>query len=401
MTNIKTITLGCRFNYYESEVEKANIKPKHPDENFVIINTCSITQEAERKSKQAVRKAIKTYPNSKIIVTGCAAKTALQYFSQLDGIYKIIQNDEKAIFNTNEKYSEQDYLFRSRARAFLQIQNGCNNFCTYCIVPFTRGRSTSLSIQNILDRVQYFEDHGFKEIVLSGIDITSYGIDLAKNIELADVIEEILNQKSIPRIRISSIDPFGVSKKLLHLFSTEQRIMPHFHFSIQSGDNMVLKAMKRRHNRELVINLCKELKSKRPNVIFGADFIAGFPTETEKMFDNSVKLIDDAELSLMHIFPFSPRQGTIAATMIQLSRRTIYDRAQILREKANDALQKILSSIIGQKVTCLVEKSNNGLSFGKTDSFLPILIEKQIATSKILQNCQVIEVKNNFLLVKS
>ena len=399
MSDIKTITLGCRFNYYESEVEKSIIRNKHPDENFVVINTCAVTHEAERQSKQAVRKAIRENKDAKIIVTGCAAKTALEYFNKLDGVYQIIQNDEKSSFDTNQTHEEDDYLFKNRARAFIQIQNGCNHFCTYCIVPQTRGRSISLSIANILERVQYFINHGFKEIVLSGIDITSYGADISEKIELADVIKEILKTK-IERIRISSIDPHGVSDELFLLFAHEKRIMPHFHLSIQSGDNTVLSSMRRRHKREDVINFCASLRAVREDVVFGCDFIAGFPTETEAMFLNTIQLISDAKLSLFHIFPFSPREGTLAATMIQLPKKIITERARILRKKAYEASSKALQSMIGKIVNCIIEKSENGKSFGKTDSFLPIIIEEHFDAPNILNNCEVLRVENDFLIVK-
>lgn len=406
MSKIKTITLGCRFNFYESEVSKAMIKGLEPDSDVVVINTCSVTHEAERQSKQAVRKAIRENSGAKIIVTGCAAKTSAEYFENLEGVFKVIQNDDKDNIHSYTSVSqnaskinfddsaideEGDPLFKNKARVFMQIQNGCDHFCTYCIVPFTRGRSKSLSLEAILKRVEYFSDHGFKEIVLSGIDITSYGKDLENNIEFADVLESIL--KNFPdqkRIRISSIDPKGVNERLFDILATEKRIMPHFHLSIQSGDNDVLKAMRRRHSREDVINFCNKLHDIRPDIVFGSDFIAGFPTETQAMFENTLKIIDEANLSLMHVFPYSPRSGTVASNMIQLPKNVILERAKILREKAQDAKLKLLKNMVGKKVSGIVEKYADGISFGKTDSFIPFSINLSSQPSDILQDLTVV-----------
>lgn len=400
MSNIKTITLGCRFNYYESEVEKAMLGRQGGHGDFVIVNTCSVTHEAERQSKQAVRKAIKENVGAKIIVTGCAAKTAREYFRGLPGVFQILQNDEKSKFDVSQVFEEEDCLFKNRARVFLQIQNGCDNFCAYCIVPQTRGRSLSLSLENILEKVKYFVDHGFQEIVLSGIDITSYGKDLDGNFELADVIETILSKSSINRLRISSLDPNGINRRLLDLFSHEKRIMPHFHLSIQSGDNMVLRSMRRKHKREDVLNFACALKSERDGVVLGADFIAGFPSETDEMFENTLCLVDEAGLSLMHIFPFSPRCGTLAATMVQLPKKIIKERAKRLRKKSDEALQKTFNGMVGKNVNFIVEKSEGGVSFGKTDSFLPVLLESSQTPSEVVENCEVLEVRNKFLVVK-
>jgi threonylcarbamoyladenosine tRNA methylthiotransferase MtaB len=362
-----------------------------------------------------VRKAIRENKDAKIIVTGCAAKTSSKYFSEHPEIFKVIQNDEKGditsyldlphssdeIENSWIVNETDDPLFKDKARAFLQIQNGCNHFCSYCIVPFTRGRVRSLPLEEVLKRVGYFIDHGFKEIVLSGIDITSYGKDL-ENTDLSDVIEAILKKyPSQNRIRISSIDPAGIDERLLGLFINEKRIMPHFHFSIQSGDNDVLKAMRRRHAREDIIRICNEISKKRPKVVFGSDFIAGFPTETEIMFQNTLKLIDEANLSLMHIFPYSPRSGTLAASMIQIPRNVILERAKILREKADETLKKLLDSLVGKDISGIIEKVEYGNSFGKTDSFLPFKIkEKLLNSEEVVGNFKVMGVEDNLLILE-
>jgi len=399
MPKIKTITLGCRFNFYESEVSKAIVEKMSPDDDVVIINTCSVTHEAERQSKQAVRKAIRENKGAKIIVTGCAAKTSEEYFKNLDGVTKVISNDEKADvnaylniphsasdinFNSEEIIEENDQLFKNKARAFLQIQNGCDHFCTYCIVPYTRGRSKSLPLDIVLNRVKHFVKIGFKEVVLSGIDITSYGKDL-ENIDFADVVKTILDKTSLERLRISSIDPKGIDEKLFDLIANEPRIMSHFHLSIQSGDDEVLRSMRRRHTRNDVIKICNRILEKRPDVVFGSDFIAGFPTETESMFENTLKLIDEAHLSLMHVFPYSPRKGTVAAQMIQLPRNVVLDRAKRLREKSCSAKKSLFKSMVGKTVDGMIESCEGDVAFGKTNSFVPFVIDSKLKPTTLIK----------------
>ena len=280
---------------------------------------------------------------------------------------------------------DDDKLFENRARAFIQIQNGCDHFCSYCIVPFTRGRSRSLPLDIILKRIKQLIDLGFKEIVLSGINITSYGKDIG-NIDLADVITAILKAfPSLNRLRISSIDPKCIDQKLFELSAQETRIMPHFHLSIQSGDNDVLKIMRRRHTREEVIETCGKLLSLRNDIVFGADFIVGFPSETEAMFNNTLKLIDEAHLSLLHVFPYSPRSGTVAAKMIQLPREVILNRAKILREKAVSAKRKLFSALLNTEVSGMIEQYSGGYSFGKTDSFIPFMINKELTPTSLIK----------------
>lgn len=401
MPRIKTITLGCRFNFYESEVSKAIIDKLQPKNDIVVINTCSVTHEAERQSKQAVRKAIRENPDAKIIVTGCAAKTALKYFETLEGVFKIIQNSDKSEpseyfdiphsssdinFENDIAIEENSQLFENKSRTFIQIQNGCDHFCSYCIVPFTRGRSKSLPLDIILKRIKHFVKLGFKEIVLSGIDITSYGKDFNKKIDLSDVILAILKSNpELNRLRISSIDPKCIDEKLFELFTQELRIMPHFHLSIQSGDNEVLKAMRRRHTREDVIEICNKMLSERKDIVFGADFIVGFPTETEIMFENTLKLIDEAHLSLLHVFPYSPREGTLASKMIQLPRSVILHRASVLRQKANEVKQKLFKSLLNHEISGIIEETTSEYSFGKTDNFIPFKINKILSPNDIIK----------------
>lgn len=389
------MTLGCRFNYYETEVAKSIVEKIAPVDDIVIVNTCAVTQEAERQSKQAVRKALRENPKAHVIVTGCATVTAEKYFNELDGI-KIISNSKKSdpkayvsvagcsgisVARNEEIPEDGDEMFANRVRAFLPIQNGCDHFCTYCIVPYTRGRSQSLPLSIIIRKINHLISIGFNEVVLSGIDITSYKYEEAT---LAGVITEILSKTSIERLRISSIDPAGVDEKLFNLIINEERIMPHFHLSIQSGDNNVLKAMRRRHTRDTVIKLCSDILAKRPDVVFGSDFITGFPTETDSMFENTLKLVDEAHLSLLHVFPFSPRTGTVAAKMIQLPTTIVHERAKILREKAQQAKKKLCQSFVGKQVMGVVEKSVHGISIGKTASFLPFSFLDELPPRKII-----------------
>lgn len=395
MTKVKAITLGCRFNFYETEVAKQILEKLEPSDEIIIINTCAVTHEAERQSKQAVRKAIRENAGARVVVTGCATVTDAKYFDELDDVtvigngaktdikeyLKVSHNADISEFDCDNIVEESDELFQNRVRAFLPIQNGCDNFCTYCIVPYTRGRSQSLPPDMIIRRINHLISIGFKEIVLSGIDITSYKYE---DVTLADVIKAVLDKTSLERLRISSIDPAGVDDKLFDIMTNEMRVMPHFHLSIQAGDNDVLKAMRRRHTREDVIRLCNNILNKRPDVVFGSDFIAGFPVETDKMFENTLKLVDEAHLSLLHVFPFSPRRGTVAAKMIQLPAQTNHLRAKLLREKAQKVKEQLLKSFLNKPVTGMIEKTENGISYGKTDSFIPFCIAETVPAKTII-----------------
>ncbi len=412
MSKIKSITLGCRFNFYESEIAKAMIKKIAPGYDVVIVNTCSVTHEAERQSRQAVRRSIRENPQAKIIVTGCAAKTSFSYFDNLQDVFCIVQNEAKNDINSYACLSNKpkqyvfdetfDELFLGKVRVFLQIQNGCDNYCSFCIVPFTRGKSKSLPLNVILKRVEYFVQAGFKEIVFSGIDITSYGKDLSEKIDFGDVLKAVLFKfQSLKRIRISSIDPNGVSHKLFDIIANENRIMPHLHLSIQSGDNNVLKMMRRRHTREDIISFCSKLNDKRPGMVYGADFITGFPGETEIMFNNSLKLIEEANLSLLHVFPYSPRAGTLASTFLQLPHNVIHQRAKLLREKANIMKRKLFKSFVGKKVNFIIEKIDSNVVLGKTDHFIPIKCNNtgNLKTGDVINEKKVENSSEDFLIL--
>ncbi|MDR2666624.1 MAG: tRNA (N(6)-L-threonylcarbamoyladenosine(37)-C(2))-methylthiotransferase MtaB [Holosporales bacterium] len=389
MATVKVITLGCRFNFYESEIMKSKIASHCSDNEFVVVNTCSVTHEAERQSRQAVRKVIKENKSAKIIVTGCAAKTSQRYFEDLDGIFKVLQNNGKNDITEHidlldqkcAKYGENAFIetnsplfFTGKARAFLQIQNGCDNFCTYCVVPFTRGRSKSLPVDIVLKNISQFVTSGFDEIVLSGIDIASYGRDLGEDINLCSIIKKILKNSPVRRLRISSIDPSGINDELLGLLVSENRVMPHLHLSIQSGDNSVLRVMRRKYNREKIIEVCNRILEQRSDVVFGADLIAGFPAETDNMFANTLKLVDEANLSLLHVFPYSPRSRTIAANMVQIPREVILERAKVLRQKTKEAKLKLFQHLLNKTTFGVIEKLKNEYIYGKTHSFLPFKI---------------------------
>jgi threonylcarbamoyladenosine tRNA methylthiotransferase MtaB len=402
---ISTITLGCRLNFYESEMLKASLSNGCSDDNsdeIIIINTCCVTHEAERQSKQTVRKCIREHPDAKIIVSGCAVHTERDYFSNLDGVFKIIDNDTKREYENEAIFSDKkDLLFDGKARAFLQIQNGCDNYCSFCIVPFTRGKSRSLSMGLIYSHLSNLLGAGLSEIVFSGIDITSYGRDLPEKIELADVLTGVLERfQTLNRIRISSLDPHGITPKLAELITNEQRILPHLHLSIQSGDDCVLSLMRRRHTREEVIRLCNTIKEKREDIVFGSDFITGFPGESEEMFENTMRLIDEAHISLLHVFPYSIRAGTIAAGFIQLPRDVIKKRASLLRAKGKTAYESLLRSFVGGIDNLIIERLDDGVVYGKTDHFLPIKVEnaKDAKEGDVIKNCLITSFNENELL---
>ncbi len=412
---VKSITLGCRFNVYESEVSKAIIRSLDPNDDVVIINTCAVTKQAENQSKQAVRRAIRESNGAKIIVTGCALATCKDYFRNLDGIYSIIDNDKKSKISSytalphsndissidtdmnsiyNMEFAED--MFNERVKVFLQIQTGCNNFCSYCIVPFARGRSISLPLDVILNKIKFFLDNGFKEIVLSGIDITSYSID---NIKLHDVIKAILDKyTTLERLKISSMNPNGISDELLDLITNEHRILPHLHLSIQSGDNEVLKSMRRNYTREFVLDLINKLKNTRKDLVVGADIIAGYPNETNAYFNNTVNFIKTSGISLLHIFPFSPRPMTLAAKMLQLPGSVIKERAAILRELASNIKLNLMNSLINTTTNGLVEKCDNNISYGKTDNYLDFTIKESIPINTIVKHMKIIGIENNKLV---
>lgn len=339
----KVVTLGCRINAYESEVIKEKLA--HLD-NVIVINTCAVTGEAERQCRQTIRKLAKENPAAKIVVTGCAAQIAPQKFAAMPEVDLVLGNKEKADIASfleqplNEKtivgdifdYDGHDNFvitgFEGRHRAFVQIQQGCNHRCTYCIVPFARGNNRSVPEDEVIAQIRQLLDKGFAEICLTGVDACSYEPSFSK------LVRHILEQiPELPSLQFGSLDPAAIDDEFISLVKQYSNIAPHFHFSIQAGDNMVLKRMKRRHTREDVINLCQKIRNIRPEATFGADFICGFPTETEEQFMNTVKLVREAGINKLHVFPYSERPGTPAALMPQVPVEERRRRAMILRQE--------------------------------------------------------------------
>ncbi|MEM7619412.1 MAG: tRNA (N(6)-L-threonylcarbamoyladenosine(37)-C(2))-methylthiotransferase MtaB [Pseudomonadota bacterium] len=374
------ITFGCRLNSYESEVMAAHAKTAGMDD-VVIVNTCAVTTEAVRQARQSIRKLRRDKPDAQIIVTGCAAQIDANEFAQMPEVNHVIGNDEKMKAETfarlsqglGERVQVNDIMsvretashiidgFGSRARAYVQIQNGCDHRCTFCIIPYGRGNSRSVPAGDVITQIRKLVDNGYREIVLTGVDMTSYGPDLPGQLTLGKLVQKILMHiPDLDRLRLSSIDSIEVDAPLMDAISSEARIMPHLHLSLQAGDNMILKRMKRRHLREDSIAFCSEVRKKRSDIVFGADLIAGFPTETDDMFENTLALVDECELTYLHVFPFSPRPGTPAARMPQLERQVIKQRAARLRQKADDVKTCYHKKIAGSEVELLMEKPDIG-----------------------------------------
>jgi threonylcarbamoyladenosine tRNA methylthiotransferase MtaB len=373
MTQI--VTFGCRLNAYESEAMRARAGEAGLS-NAIIFNTCAVTAEAVRQSRQAIRKARRENPNSKIIVTGCAAQTEPQTYAGMPEVDLVLGNAEKLdaknyfinervrvndIMSVRETASQMVDSFDGRARAFLQVQNGCDHRCTFCIIPYGRGNSRSVGVGEVIAEARRLTEAGFPEIVLTGVDLTSYGHDLPGTPSLGALVRKILKLvPALKRLRLSSIDSIEADDELMRAIAEEERLMPHFHLSAQSGDDMILKRMKRRHARKDTIAFCDAVRRLRPDVAFGADLIAGFPTETDEMFENTKALIDDAGLSYLHIFPFSPRKGTPAARMPQVAKPRVKERAARLRAKGEEALSARMSALVGSEQVLLVEKQGLG-----------------------------------------
>ena len=382
------VTFGCRLNTYESEVMRAHAK-NAGIENAIIFNTCSVTKEAERQAKQAIRRARRENPDARIIVTGCAAQIDPQGFGGMAEVDQVIGNDlklkpetwgappeEKVIVNdimaVKETASHLVDGFEGHTRAFLQVQNGCDHRCTFCIIPYGRGNSRSVAIGVIVEQVRHLVNAGYKEIVFTGVDVTSYGHDLPGNPTLGQMIRRVLALvPELPRVRLSSLDPVEIDDDLWHLIEHEPRLMPHLHLSLQAGDDMTLKRMKRRHLRQDVIDVCKRARSLRPDMAFGADIIAGFPTETEEMFSNTLKIVEECDLTFLHVFPYSEREGTPAARMPQVEPSIRKERAARLRDLGEKQLDKFMRAHLGSKRQVIVEQ--NGL--GRTEHFAEVHLD--------------------------
>ena len=388
MKNQNIITFGCRLNSFDSQIIRENANSEKLN-NIFFINTCAVTKEAENQAKKKIRKIKRENPEAKIIVTGCSAQINPTDYKKMKEVDLILGNEEKFKFkkylnllNNNSpaimvnnimsvKETANHFIkgFDKKARAFVQIQTGCDHRCTFCIIPFGRGNSRSVPIAKIYNQIKILLKNGFKEIVLTGVDLTSYGNDLYGEPKLGKLIKEIFKKiKNLERLRLSSLDAIEIDKDLIDIISHEERLMPHLHLSIQSGDNIILKRMKRRHSREDVINLCNNLKQFRNNIVFGADIIAGFPTETNEMFLNSKKILSECDLTYLHIFPYSNRPNTPASKMPQISNEIIKERAKLLRTEGDKILQKFLKKQVNKKHKILFESETEGHS----ENFIPI-----------------------------
>ncbi|MEM7461812.1 MAG: tRNA (N(6)-L-threonylcarbamoyladenosine(37)-C(2))-methylthiotransferase MtaB [Pseudomonadota bacterium] len=400
-SDIEVLTFGCRLNAYESEIMKDQAKAAglaSLEDGTILVNTCAVTAEAVRQARQAIRKARRQNPDARIIVSGCAAQTEPATFGDMPEVDLVIGNHDKLKasayralpdfgVNSTEKVRVNDIMsvretaghmvdtMDGRSRAFIQVQNGCDHRCTFCIIPFGRGNSRSVPAGAVVEQVKRLVDNGFLEIVLTGVDTTSWGNDLPGQPKLGMLVRSILDRvPDLPRLRLSSIDSIEVDEVLADVIATERRFMPHLHLSLQHGDDLILKRMKRRHSREDSIRFCEEIRSRRPDIIFGADLIAGFPTETDAMFENTLSIIEACDLTHLHVFPFSPREGTPAARMPQLERSTIKQRAALLRQRGDAAFQQHLRSLEGRTVNVLVERNSSGHS----EQFTPVRIEGSV-----------------------
>jgi threonylcarbamoyladenosine tRNA methylthiotransferase MtaB len=377
--------MGCRLNTYEGEVMRAHARDAGIAD-AIIVNTCAVTKEAERQGMQALRKLRRENPGAHIIATGCAVQLDPARYAAMPEVDRVLGNEHKMKaesfrIETDEKVLVSDIMtvretaehlvegFDGRTRAFVQVQQGCDHRCTFCIIPFARGNNRSVPMGRIVQEVRGLVAAGYKEVVITGVDITGYGGDLPGTPSLGQMLRRLLMAvPELPRLRLSSLDPAEADEDLFGLIADEPRLMPHFHISAQAGDDMILKRMKRRHSRADVIAFCDRVRALRPDAVFGADLIAGFPTEDETMFQNSLALVDDAGLSMLHVFPYSIRQGTPAARMPQVNGAVIKERAGRLRAKGAEALARCLASQIGKHVSVLMEKDGRGHS----EHYLPI-----------------------------
>ena len=392
------VTFGCRLNAFESEVMRRHAREAGL-EDAIIFNTCAVTAEAERQARQAIRKARRQNPDARIIVTGCAAQVATGRFAAMPEVDTVIGNAEKLRpesyrSSTDARVHVDDIMaveetahhlitgFEDRARAFVQVQNGCDHRCTFCIIPYGRGNSRSVPAGAVVEQARLLVAAGYNEIVLTGVDITSFGADLPGKPTLGQLARRLLTLvPELPRLRLSSIDAVEVDDDLLELIAGEPRLMPHLHLSLQAGDDMILKRMKRRHTRGDAIAFCSNVRALRPDVVFGADLIAGFPTETEAMFQRTLDLVGDCGLTWLHVFPFSPRPGTPAARMPQLPKALARERAARLRAAGTNAVSAFLASRVGKTERVLVEK--NGV--GRTEHFAPVALDQPATDGSLIR----------------
>jgi threonylcarbamoyladenosine tRNA methylthiotransferase MtaB len=409
--SVDVLTFGCRLNTYESEVIRRHAAAAGLAD-VVVINTCAVTAEAERQARQAIRRAKRERPQARIIVTGCAAQTAPERFAAMAEVDRVVGNDAKTssaawtaarealarppdfgiareqkivvndIMSVKETAAHLIEGLEGRSRAYVQVQNGCDHRCTFCIIPFGRGPSRSVPMGEVVTQVRRLADNGYREVVLTGVDLTSYGGDLPGTPKLGTLVRQILwHVGSLARLRLSSLDCVEIDDELLAAFAEEPRLMPHLHLSLQSGDDLVLKRMKRRHSRAAAVALCDRLRRLRPGMVLGADIIAGFPTETEAMFARSLDLVADCALTHLHVFPYSPRPGTPAERMPQVAREVARDRARRLREAGEAALCRHLGNEVGTRRLVLTETGDSG----RTEHFTPVRFDRPVEPGVIVE----------------
>ncbi len=408
--SVDVLTFGCRLNAYESEVIRRNAEGAGLAD-VVVVNTCAVTGEAVRQARQAIRKLKRARPQARILVTGCAAQTEPDTFADMAEVDRVIGNDEKMRpdawadtraylargpfgIGAEQKIAVNDIMavketaphlidgIEGRARAVVQVQNGCDHRCTFCIIPFGRGNSRSVPMGEVVAQIRRLVDNGYREVVLTGVDLTSYGGNLPNTPRLGQLVKQILKHVgALERLRLSSIDSVEADRDLLDAFASDARLMPHLHLSLQHGDDLILKRMKRRHSGADAVAFCDQVRALRPDVVFGGDIIAGFPTETEDMFSHSLDLVDACGLTHLHVFPFSPRPGTPAARMPQVDRTTVKERARRLRQKGAAALARHLEAEVGRSRRVLVESRDSG----RTEHFTSVRLNAPLEPGVIVE----------------
>ena len=393
----EVLTFGCRLNAFESEVIRGHAVSAGLDD-AVIINTCAVTAEAERQARQAIRRAKRLHPHSRIIVTGCAAQIDPARFAAMKEVDLVLGNAEKlkpeSYRDNTPRIAVGDIMalketaahlidgFENRARAFIEVQQGCDHRCTFCIIPYGRGNSRSVPIGEIVRQVRDLVAKGFREVVLTGVDLTGFGADLPGSPPLGQLCRRLLALvPELERLRLSSLDPIEIDDELWRLIGEEPRLLPHLHLSIQAGDDLILKRMKRRHSRAQALDACTRARSLRPGIALGADLIAGFPTEDEVMFMHTLDLVEEAQLDYLHVFPFSPRPNTPAARMPPVSRALVRERAARLRAAGAAALARALAARVGTNAQILVERPG----FGRSEHYAPVRFEGAAATGDVIR----------------
>ena len=414
--NNQIINLGCRLNIYEGEIIKNHLN-KNKLSNVTVINSCAVTEEAEKKVAYEIRRAKRNNPKNKIVVTGCAAQINPNKYKSLKEVDSIIGNTEKLQSTTWKNINkskiikvgnilEEDKIvstsiekFDGKSRAYIEIQQGCNHRCTFCIIPYGRGNNRSVPAGEIVNKIKKIVKNGYNEVVLTGVDITDYGKDLPAKPSFSNLIKRIL--KLVPelkQLRLSSLDCAEIDIEFWEILKDE-RLMPHFHISLQAGNNLILKRMKRRHTRQMAIDFCKKVLSIRKDATFGADMIAGFPTETEKMFKDSIQLIDECNLTHLHVFPYSLRKNTPASRMPQVPKNIVKDRAKRLRDKGLENLKKRLKNKVGEQQLILVENIKDNFSVGKDQHFFKVKLNEEIMEGNLI-SCNFTGVENDILLAR-